>query len=91
MIILCIDTHTLQCIHISNKLFPGNQKNSYCNVLNKIKAIELLYIYHFSVGVQRRRLGFNLHIARAISWESGLPMTLILRQFKETMRFDSLF
>ena len=28
-------------------------------------------------------------IARAISWESGLPMTLISSQFKEMMRFDS--
>ena len=30
-------------------------------------------------------------IARAISWESGLPMTLIPSQFKESMRFDSLY
>ena len=27
----------------------------------------------------------------AISWESGLPMTLIPSQFKESMRFDSLY
>ena len=50
-----------------------------------------LYIYHFSVGIQRRRSVFNSHIARAISWESGLPMTLIPSQFKESMRFDSLY
>ena len=48
-------------------------------------------IYHFSVGVQRCRSVFNLHIARAISWESSLPMTLIPSQFKESMRFDSLY
>ena len=30
-------------------------------------------------------------IARAISWESGLSMTLIPSQFKESMRFDSLY
>ena len=30
-------------------------------------------------------------IAQEISWESGLPMTLIPSQFKETTRFDSLY
>ena len=30
-------------------------------------------------------------IARAISWESSLPMTLMPSQFKEARRFDSLY
>ena len=30
-------------------------------------------------------------ISRAISWESGLPLTLIPSQFKETIHFDSLY
>ena len=53
--------------------------------------LKYLDIYHFSVGVQRRRSVFNSHIAREISWESDLPMTLIPSQFKESMRFDSLY
>ena len=36
-----------------------------------------LDIYHFSVDVQKCHTVFNSHIAWAISWESGLPMTLI--------------
>ena len=35
--------------------------------------------------------GQYLDIARAISWESGLPMALMPSQFKETARFDMLY
>ena len=48
-------------------------------------------IYQFSADIQMRRSVFNSRIARAISWESGLPMTLIPSQFKEMMRFDSFY
>ena len=59
----------------------------YQLLLNSVQCA----IYHFSVGVQRRRSVFNSHIAWAISWESGLPMTLIPSQFKESMCFDLLY
>ena len=49
--------------------------------------------YHFSMGIQRRRSvpGQYQDIARAISWESGLLMTLIPSQLKKMMHFDSLY
>ena len=45
MVILCIDTHILHAFMSATIYLLATKKNSYCNVLNKIKAIELLYIY----------------------------------------------
>ena len=66
-------------------------EKGYNFVYMSIMIIVYHCIYHFSVGVQRHRLVFNLHIAWAISWESGLPMTLMPSQIKETICFDSLY
>ena len=68
----------------------------YINISTDIVILVILVyynigIYHFSVGVQRRRSVFNSHIAQAIPWESGLPMTLMPSQFKQTIRFDTLY
>ena len=46
--------------------------------------VSLLYVYHFSVSVQRHCLRFNLHIVMLdITWECSLLMALMPNQFKD--------
>ena len=40
---------------------------NYATVLCSYELLSNLAIYYFSVGIQRRRLGFNSHISRTIS------------------------
>ena len=61
-------------------------------------TVKLFFQEVYPVGMTKNRWdlthilpGQYQDIAQAISWESGLPMTLIPSQFKEAIHFDSLY